>query len=77
MAKRFELADKYTEKYKSVLLPCRFCGNKKIKIVSDRSIFPPKNVWGVVCTTPKCDCVGDYASVKEAVKAWNERAKNE
>lgn len=73
MAKRFELAKKYTEKYKSVLLPCRYCGNTNIEIVSDRTFFPtPKNVWGVVCTTSHCDSVGFYSSVKEAVKAWNE-----
>ena len=72
MARRFEKAKEYTEKYKSVLLPCRICGNKNIVIASDRSIFPPKDVWNVCCSTYACDCVCGYTSVKEAVKQWNE-----
>lgn len=74
MAKRFELAKKYTEKYKSVLLPCRFCGNTDIKIVSDRTIFPkPRDVWSVVCTTPYCDSSNYHSCVKGAVEAWNKQ----
>lgn len=72
MAKRFEKAREYTEKYKSMLLPCRICGNKNIVIVSDRTIFPPKDVWRVCCSTHACDCTRDYTSVKEAVNHWNE-----
>lgn len=76
MAKRFDKAKEYTEKYKSVLLPCKFCKSKYIVITSDRTIWgKPKNVWSVGCTTPKCDCVCFYTSVKEAVKAWNERQR--
>lgn len=72
MSKRFELAKQYTEKYKSVLKPCRHCGNKDVRIVSDRSCFDSKhNYWSVVCSTPKCDCTGVFRSVKEAVRQWN------
>lgn len=72
MAKRFEKAKEYTEKYKNILLPCRICGNKNIIIVSDRMIFPSKDAWSVCCSTHNCDCVGNYTSVKEAIKKWNE-----
>lgn len=71
MAKRFELAEKYTEKYRAVLRPCRYCGNTDIRIVSDRSIFGSHNTWSVCCMTPKCDCTGEYTKIKDAVKAWN------
>ena len=74
MARRFEKAKEYTQKYKSVLLPCRVCGNTDIRIVSDRAMFPPRDVWGVICTTPKCDCIRPRTSVRESVRAWNERA---
>ena len=33
MAKRFEKAKEYTEKYKSELLPCKVCGNTDVRIV--------------------------------------------
>lgn len=72
MANRFEMAKKYTEKYKQILLPCQFCGNEDVRIVSDRSVFGSRNLWGVCCQTPKCDCTGSYISVKDAVKRWNE-----
>lgn len=72
MAKRFEKARKYTEKYKSVLLPCKICGNKNIVISTERTIFPPKDAWSVNCTTKNCDCTGIYTRVKKAVNRWNE-----
>lgn len=75
MAKRFEKAKVYTEKYKSVLLPCRFCHNPDIRIVSERGMFPPRDEWSVVCMTPKCDCTRGYTSVKAAIAAWNENAQ--
>ncbi len=72
MSKRFELAKQYTEKYKDVLKPCGHCGNRDVRIVSDRSCFDSKyNYWSVVCSTPKCDCTGVFRSVKEAVQHWN------
>lgn len=72
MAKRFERAKEHTKKYGPQLLPCRYCGNTDIRIVSDRFIFPPKDGWSVVCTTERCDCSDTYTSVREAVKRWNE-----
>ena len=71
MAKRFEKARAYTEKYKNLLLPCRFCHNPDIRIVSDRGMFPPRDEWSVVCTTPKCHCTCGYTSVRAAIAAWN------
>lgn len=72
MAKRFERAKAYTKKYKSILLPCRCCGDTDIRITSERTIFPAKDAWAVGCGTPCCDCTGAYTSVKKAVKRWNE-----
>lgn len=74
MAKRFEKAKYYTEKYKKTLTPCRYCGNADILVVSDRTIFPPKDGWSVCCSTHNCDATGVYTSVKEAIEAWNRRA---
>ena len=77
MAKRFEKAKYYTEKYKSVLLPCKYCRNTDIRIVSDRTgvIGDTKDGWSVVCTTKSCDCTGVYTSVKKAIEAWNGKWK--
>lgn len=72
MAKRFEKAKEYTEKYKDILLPCKWCGNNDIRIESDRMIFPSKDGWSVCCATRSCDCTGIYLSVKDAVNRWNE-----
>lgn len=77
MAKRFELAKKYTEKYKSVLNPCKHCGNTDVRIESDRSVFPPKNQWSVCCATHACDCTGSYDKVKDAVAAWQKTLRKE
>lgn len=75
MSRRFEKAKEYTKKYGGMLLPCKYCGRVDIKIVSDRSLFPPRNVWGVCCPTPGCDCTGDHIKVIDAVNAWNEHQK--
>ena len=72
MGKRFEKADEYTRKYKKDLLPCRACGSTDIRIVSDRELFPPRNVWGVVCTKKNCECTGTSTSVKDVIRRWNE-----
>lgn len=73
MAKRFEKAREYTEKYKNVLLPCKHCKSKEIIINSDRlPLYDNKNYWSVNCSTIGCDCTGFYTSVKEAVNRWNE-----
>ena len=72
MARRFEKANEYTEKYKDTLLPCGVCGNTDVRIISDRMIFAAKDGWSVCCTTKRCDCTGVYTSVKAAVKRWNE-----
>ena len=72
MARRFEQAKKYTEKYKSSLKPCRICGNKDVRICSERGIFPPCNLWSVSCSTYACDCTGAYPFVKQAIMRWNE-----
>ena len=79
MAKRFEQAKAYTEKYKGKLKPCRFCGNTDIRIASDRdSVIVEsgrkryRNVWAVVCSTDCCDCTRNYTSVRKAVDRWNE-----
>lgn len=74
MAKRFERAKAYTEKYSDVLLPCRFCHNTDIRIESERTIYNPRDVWCVTCSTPKCDCTKAYTKVKDAVAAWNTMA---
>ncbi len=71
MARRFEKAKEYTKKYSVHLAPCRECGNTDIRIVSDRTIFPPKDGWSVVCTTKSCNCTGTFTSVRAAVKRWN------
>lgn len=76
MAKRFERAKAYTEKYRAVLLPCRYCGNTDIRIVSDRTgLAPSRDGWSVCCQTEKCDCTGTYKSVRDAVNRWNEMQK--
>ena len=72
MAKRFEKAKEYTKKYGPQLFPCRTCGNKDIRVVSDRMIFPAKDGWSVVCATASCDCTGIYPSARQAVARWNE-----
>lgn len=72
MANRFEKAKEYTRKYKSILLPCRYCGNTDIRIVSGRTIFDPKDIWYVSCSTHACDCTGDFTSVRKAIERWNE-----
>lgn len=72
MAKRFELAKKYTKQYQDSLLPCGVCGNTDVRVVSDRSIFGARDTWSVCCSTHGCDCTGPYTSVKEAVRRWNE-----
>ncbi len=86
MAKRFEQAKAYTEKYKGKLSPCRFCGNTDIRIASeresvvvgaDRSAYGTvkvryRNVWAVVCSTDHCDCTGNFTSVRKAIDRWNE-----
>ncbi len=75
MAQRFILAQKYTEKYKDVLLPCEHCGNQNIVIASDRGIFDNKLYWSVCCSTTSCDCTGFHTSVVDAVKSWNEKQR--
>lgn len=77
MAKRFEKAKYYTEKYKKDLKPCQFCGSQDIRIVSEKTIFPPKDGWSVCCSTPKCDATGTYTSVKKAIEKWNRRVTDE
>lgn len=77
MAKRFEKAKYYTEKYKNILLPCKHCGNRKIVIASEKSLLGDnKDYWAVCCSTPACDCTGDYTSVRAAVNSWNEMQHN-
>lgn len=70
MANRFEMAKKYTEKYKSVLVACKFCHGTDIQITSDRTIFNPRNVWSVDCSCG--NCVYGRIRVKDAVSVWNE-----
>ena len=77
MAKRFEKAIYYTEKYKSILKPCKYCGNKDIRIVSERTYeWNAKDGWSVCCSTQNCDFTIPYTSVKKAIEKWNERHKN-
>ena len=74
MSKRFEKAKEYTQKYKSVLLPCKHCNSSDIRITSERMVFGDnKNYWCVSCSTPACDCTGFYTSVKQAVQRWNKQ----
>ncbi len=73
MARRHEMAKRYTEKYRDVLLPCKHCGNQEIVIVSERHLFGDNKVyWSVCCTSHACDCTGDYTRVRDAVNRWNE-----
>ena len=71
MARRFERAKEYTQKYKLSLLPCRYCGGKNVAILSERSIFAPsKDGWTVTCGD--CgDCTAFDTSVKRALAKWN------
>ena len=75
MAHRFEKAREYTRKYKSQLLPCKWCHGTDVHINSDRSIFPkPQNVWSVDCAT--CgNCVYGLPRVKDAIQRWNDQNK--
>lgn len=74
MAKRFERAKAYTQKYRSLLAPCTYCGNEEVLIVSDRTMFTkPRDGWSVVCSTPNCDCTAIFTSVKAAMQSWNAR----
>lgn len=73
MAKRFERAKEYTQKYKSQLLPCKWCHGTDIRITSDRTIFNPRNVWSVDCSCG--NCVYGLVRVKDAVQRWNEQNK--
>ena len=77
MSKRFEKAVYYTEKYRSVICPCKYCGNKDIRIGSDREIFGNKEIWYVACMTPKCDSTGGSTSVIKEIKKWNKRHSGE
>ena len=70
MANRFEQAKAYTKKYKSALVPCKFCKGTDLRITSDRTIFNPRNVWSVDCTCG--NCVYGLVRVKDAVARWNE-----
>lgn len=73
MSKRYEQAKQYTEKYKEVLAPCKYCGSIDIIITSERNLG--KNCWTVNCTTHACDCTAFCTSVKDAVKKWNAKHK--
>ena len=66
MAKRFERARRYTEKYREKLKACYHCGWTGMTIEADLLLGKP--VWSVTC---QC---GNYAwdsSVKRAVEKWN------
>lgn len=73
MAKRFEKAKAYTEKYKHLLQRCPYCGDTDIRIVSDKtSVWDnPRDGYSVCCTTPCCDCTAVFTSVKKAIAEWN------
>ncbi len=77
MAKRFEKAKAYTEKYKHLLQPCQYCGNTDIHIVSDKTSVwdKPKDGYSVCCSTPYCDCTTVFTSVKAAIESWNSHRK--
>ena len=70
MAKRFEDARRYTEKYKDIILPCRYCKSEDVEIVSDRAIFENKNLFLVRCRNCP-DCGPENTSVKKAIELWN------
>lgn len=70
MANRFEKAKEYTQKYKSSLVPCKFCKGTDLRITSDRTIFNPRNVWSVDCACG--NCVYGLTRVKDAIQKWNE-----
>ena len=70
MSQRYIKAAEYTAKYKKDLLPCRHCKGTNTRIVSERTVFDPKNVWYVACCD--CgDCASDSTSVRQAIKNWN------
>lgn len=75
MSKRFEDAKRMTEKYRSRLIPCSYCGSTDIRVTSEREIFgidgkPARYYWGVSCPTRDCDCATDF-SIHKAIKKWN------
>ena len=58
------------------LKPCPFCGSK-----ASLHEKPAKQAWIVECTNGTCPAsymIGwDYETEKEAIEAWNRRAKDE
>lgn len=71
--KIIEKAKRYTEMYRGVLHPCKYCGNTDIQIWYDRSVIgPTKYSWTVNCMTPNCDFTLD-TSIRRAVEKWNNR----
>lgn len=77
MAKRFEKAKAYTEKYKHLLQPCQYCGNTDVRIMSDRMgvIGATRDGYSVCCQTPHCDCTATFTSVKKAIESWNKHRR--
>ena len=73
MSKVYDLARKYTEKYKDSLQPCKYCGNTEITITRDRGIFDNRYYWSVNCSTHACDFTGGHTSIKQAIKTWNDK----
>lgn len=85
MSKRYELARRYTEKYRHRLTACPVC-HGHVEVVSDRErVYPPgkrytvhdslppaRNVWAVACETRGCECTGNYTKVANAVEAWEQ-----
>ena len=72
MSLRYRKAQEYTEKYRGKLVPCKYCGNTDIRIVSDRGIFDNSYCWSVCCSTKNCDFTIDKRLFK-AINRWNER----
>ena len=51
--------------------------NRKIVIAPERGLLGDnKDYWAVYCSTPACDCTGNYTSVRVAVNRWNEMQQN-
>ena len=55
--------------YKEELLPCPFCGGKKIATIQ----LNLTSNWNVVCG--ECGCRTESQGKDEAIAAWNRRAK--
>ena len=58
------------------LKPCPFCGDDRVHITEHR-FHNLSNSYGVECFNCKTQSYQFFDTPKEAVEAWNRRAKND